>query len=248
MDYNSYTAKMQNLHDLAMLRFNFWHKPFLSPPAAHQPFPHSMESSSFIPNPMGTPALMVLASTAENHEPGRISGAPRFSNAEVKDSSTPQFNAPNFTMYRPGEPFPTPVYAPVHPLVHQTAERAGMRLMHPAGSSAFRPVAGETQDQLHSAFSPAKRPKPEDLSVKASHTFSSDLCETHDVDKEERPSSLSSVNYDTNSDSLSEHGDRERGTPDSEGRSLRSKFYCAEKQIVNLIAAYFTCVTDLNHH
>lgn len=214
---------MQNLHDLAMLRFNFWHKPFLSPPAAHQPFPPGMENSSFIPNPMGTPALMVLASTAENHDNGRVSGAPRFNNPDSKDS-TPQFSAPNFTMYRPGEMFSSPIYAPVHPLVHQGGERPSVRLIHPVSTSAFRPVAGETQDQLHSAFSPAKRPKPEDLSVKASHTVSSESYENQVEERDERPSSLSSVNYDTNSDSLSEQGDRERETPDSEGRSLRSKF------------------------
>lgn len=221
MDYNTYAAKMQNLHDLAMLRFNFWHKPFLSPPAAHQPFPAGMDSSSFIPNPMGAPALMVLASTAENHETARLTGAPRFTNPEAKD--TPQFSTPNYTMYRPGEHFPTPVYAPIHSMVHTTGDRSGVRLVHPAGSSAFRPMPDNQEQSLHSAFSPAKRPKPEDLSVK-SHSISETI-ECNDEHKDDRPSSLSSVNYDTNSDSLSETGDRERGTPDSEGRSLRSKCY-----------------------
>lgn len=224
MDYNSYTAKMQNLHDLAMLRFNFWHKPFLSPPAAHQPFPPGMDSSSFIPTPIGAPALMVLASTAENHEGARISGTPRFTNPDAKDSS-PQFSSPNYTMYRPGDHFPAPIYAPVHPLVgRSTNDRSAVRLVHPVGSSAFRPVAGETQEQFHSAFSPAKRSKPEDLSVKPSHTITCESSEDCDKQKEERPSSLSSVNYDTNSDSLSDLGEKDRGTPDSEGRSLRSEY------------------------
>ncbi|KAH3695402.1 hypothetical protein DPMN_082861 [Dreissena polymorpha] len=212
---------MQNLHDLAMFRFNFWHKPFLSPPAAHQPFPTGMDS--FIPNPMGSPALMVLASTAENHEGSRLNGTPRFTNPDSKEGS-PQFTTPNFTMYRPGEHFPSPIYAPVHPLVRAgvRSDRSGVGIMHPAGSSAFRHVSGEnTLDQFHSAFSPAKRPKPEDLSKK-SHTASNDSNHNHNESIcEDRPSSQSSVNYETNSDSYSEHGDR--GTPDSEGRSLRSK-------------------------
>lgn len=219
---------MQNLHDLAMFRFNFWHKPFLSPPAAHQPFPPGMESSSFIPNPLGTPALMVLASTAENHE-GRMTGNSRFNSPENKES-TPQFSTANYTMYRPGEHFPAPIYAPVHPFVRAASDRSGVRLVHPAGSSAFRPVATENPEQFHSAFSPAKRPKPEDLSTK-SYSSSVETNESNanndfirDLSKEDRPSSLSSVNYDTSSETHSEIGDGDRQTPDSEGRSLRSKY------------------------
>ncbi|XP_052257325.1 E3 ubiquitin-protein ligase Rnf220-like isoform X2 [Dreissena polymorpha] len=178
---------------------------------------------SFIPNPMGSPALMVLASTAENHEGSRLNGTPRFTNPDSKEGS-PQFTTPNFTMYRPGEHFPSPIYAPVHPLVRAgvRSDRSGVGIMHPAGSSAFRHVSGEnTLDQFHSAFSPAKRPKPEDLSKK-SHTASNDSNHNHNESIcEDRPSSQSSVNYETNSDSYSEHGDR--GTPDSEGRSLRKQ-------------------------
>lgn len=220
---------MQNLHDLAMFRFNFWHKPFLSPPVAHQPFPPGMDSSSFIPAPMGSPALMVLASTAENHEGSRMNGTPRFISPENKES-TPQFTTPNFTMFRPGEPFSTPIYSPVHPYAARptsstcSSDRSGVRVMHPATSSAFRPVATDSMDQLHSAFSPAKKAKPEDLSTKSSHNNVNESLDDSNADdfaQDERPSSLSSVNYETNSDSFSEAGDR--GTPDSEGRSLRSK-------------------------
>ncbi|XP_052774044.1 E3 ubiquitin-protein ligase RNF220-like isoform X2 [Mya arenaria] len=184
-----------------------------------------MDTSSFIPNPMGSPALMVLASTAENHEGSRMNGAQRFANTDNKDG-TPQFTAPNYTMYRPGEPFSTPIYAPVHPFVRAaaTAERSGARIMHPAGSSAFRPVSNDGMDQLHSAFSPAKRAKPEDLTTKSSHTAANDSiedCTADEHSRDDRPSSLSSLNYETNSDSYSEAGDR--GTPDSEGRSLRKQ-------------------------
>ncbi|WAR23779.1 RN220-like protein [Mya arenaria] len=186
---------------------------------------HGMDTSSFIPNPMGSPALMVLASTAENHEGSRMNGAQRFANTDNKDG-TPQFTAPNYTMYRPGEPFSTPIYAPVHPFVRAaaTAERSGARIMHPAGSSAFRPVSNDGMDQLHSAFSPAKRAKPEDLTTKSSHTAANDSiedCTADEHSRDDRPSSLSSLNYETNSDSYSEAGDR--GTPDSEGRSLRKQ-------------------------
>lgn len=220
---------MQNLHDLAMFRFNFWHKPFLSPPAAHQPFPPGMDSSSFIPNPLGAPALMVLASTAENHEGARVTGTPRFNSPENKETS-PQFSTANYTMYRPGEHFQAPIYAPVHPFVRATTDRTAVRLMHPAGSSAFRPVTTENIEQYHSAFSPAKRPKPEDLSTKTYSSLETNENSTNneflvrDLSKDDRPSSLSSVNYDTNSETHSEMGDGDRQTPDSEGRTLRSKY------------------------
>lgn len=165
---------------------------------------------------------MVLASTAENHDGGRISGTQRFSNPENKEG-TNQFSAPSYTMYRHGEHFAAPIYAPVHPLIRSATDRSGVRLMHPGSSSAFRPVP-DGQDQYHSAFSPAKRPKPEDLSTKGyssstdSHHNGEDMVAT-DLSKEDRPSSLSSM-YETNSDG---HSDPDRQTPDSEGRSLRKQ-------------------------
>ena len=215
--------------NLAMFRFNFWPKPFLSPPAAHQPFPAAMEGSSFLPNPLSTPALMVLASTAENHEGARVPGQQRFTNQE-KDG-TP-FTNPNYTMYRPGEHFPAPIYAPVHPFVRPTADRvahSGVRIMNPVGSSAFRPVSTDSAESFHSAFSPTKRQMPEDLSHKnglnsvSENLESRENTENRDFSmKDERPASLNSLSYETNSDSHSEL-DGDRGTPDSEGRSLRSK-------------------------
>lgn len=165
---------------------------------------------------------MVLASTAENHEGARITGTPRFNSQENKET-TPQYST---AMYRHGEHFPAPIYAPVHPLIRAAADRSGVRLVHPAGSSAFRPVANENPEQFHSAFSPAKRPKPEDLSTKS---FSSNFDTNdgsdfvRDLSKEDRPSSLSSVNYDTSSETHSEIGEGDRQTPDSEGRSLRKQ-------------------------
>ena len=214
-----------------MFRFNFWPKPFLSPPAAHQPFPPGMENTSFLPNPLGSPALMVLASTAENHENVRMS-APRFS---APDKEGQPFSTTSYTMYRPGEHFGPPLYAPVPPFVRTTLDRSGrsgVGILNPVPSgSAFRPVPTEASENYHSAFSPAKRLKPEDLALKkhpdtnTGHVQGENQSEEwRDSElKEERPSSISSLNYDTNSETHSETGDHERGTPDSEGRSLRSK-------------------------
>ena len=213
-----------------MFRFNFWPKPFLSPPAAHQPFPQGMENTSFLPNPLGSPALMVLASTAENHEGARMTG-PRFTGP---DKEGQPFSTTSFTMYRPGEHFGPPLYAPVPPFVRPALDRSGrsgVGLLNPVPSgSAFRPVPTESSENYHSAFSPAKRLKPEDLALKKHRDPNSEQTEDiseadewKDKDKEDRPSSISSVNYDTNSETHSETGDHDRGTPDSEGRSLRSK-------------------------
>ena len=220
---------MHSFQDLAMFRFNFWPKPFLSPPAAHQPFPPGMENASFLPNPLGSPALMVLASTAENHETARMSG-PRFTGS---DKEGQPFSTANFTMYRPAERFGPPLYAPVPPFVRPSldhAGRSGVGILNP-NSSAFRPLSTETTENYHSAFSPAKRLKPEDLVLRKHPDSSKEHISSADLVgdwretgiKEERPSSISPVNYDTHSETHSEGGDHERGTPDSEGRTLRSK-------------------------
>ena len=211
-----------------MFRFNFWPKPFLSPPAAHQPFPPGMENTSFLPNP----ALMVLASTAENHEGARVTG-PRFSGS---DKEGQPFSTSSFTMYRPGEHFGPPLYSPVSPFVRPAVDRSGrsgVGILNPVPSaSAFRPLPAETSDNYHSAFSPAKRLKPEDLALKKQRDCNTELSEEgseadewKNREKEDRPSSISSINYDTNSETHSETGEHERGTPDSEGRSLRSKLF-----------------------
>lgn len=205
-----------------MFRFNFWHKPFFSHhaaavAAAAQAGGSAMENSTFVPNPLTSPALMVLASTAENHEGARVP-FPNQSSSD-KEISSP-YSAP-FTMYRPGEPYPAPLYAPVPPFVRANMER-GMPFMSPGTSSAFRPVSASDTESYHSAFSPAKKPKHDDPN---SHSPSNQDNESRDMamdystghKKDERPSSISSTG---NSDNFS---DAERGTPDSEGRSLRSK-------------------------
>ncbi|KAK3085765.1 hypothetical protein FSP39_008411 [Pinctada imbricata] len=71
---------MNGISDFAMFRFNFWHKPFFSHHAAAlaaaQAGQPGMENSSYLPNPLTSPALMVLASTAENHEGARLPAPP----------------------------------------------------------------------------------------------------------------------------------------------------------------------------
>lgn len=211
-----------NLSELAMFRFNFWHKPFFShhaaAVAAAQAANSGMENSTFVPNPLTSPALMVLASTAENHEGARMPFPSQ--NSGDKEISSP-YTTP-FTMYRPGEPYPAPLYAPVSPFVRASMER-GMPFMNPGASSAFRPVSTSDTDSYHSAFSPAKKPKHDDNGYSPKHQESEsgdvamDYSTGHKGIKDERPSSISSA---ANSDTFS---DPDRGTPDSEGRSLRKQ-------------------------
>lgn len=222
-----------NLSELAMFRFNFWHKPFFSHHAAAiaaaQASGSGMENSTFVPNPLTSPALMVLASTAENHEGARMPFPNQ--NAGDKEISSP-YTTP-FTMYRPGEPYPAPLYAPVPPFVRANMER-GMPFMSPGTSSAFRPVSTSDTDSYHSAFSPAKKPKHDDNGFSPKHQESEsgemamDYTTGHKGIKDERPSSINSV---ANSDNYS---DQERGTPDSEGRSLRSKSFFSFNIIIRL--------------
>ena len=223
-----------NLSELAMFRFNFWHKPFFThhaaAVAAAQAGSAGMENSTFVPNPLSSPALMVLASTAENHEGARMPFPNQ--NGGDKEISSP-YTTP-FTMYRPGEPYPAPLYAPVPPFVRANMER-GMSFMSPGTSSAFRPVSTSDTDSYHSAFSPAKKPKHDDnngFSPKnqesESNEMAMDYSTGHKSIKDERPSSISSA---ANSETYS---DPERGTPDSEGRNLRSKSLAFVKFISSL--------------
>ncbi|XP_071148689.1 E3 ubiquitin-protein ligase Rnf220-like isoform X4 [Mytilus edulis] len=186
--------------------------------AAAQAGGAGMENSTFVPNPLTSPALMVLASTAENHEGGRAPYPNQ--NGGDKEISSP-YTTP-FTMYRPGEPYPAPLYAPVPPFVRANMER-GMQFMNQGTSSAFRPVSTSDTDSYHSAFSPAKKPKHDDngFSPKTHESECSEMAMDystgHKSIKDERPSSISSAGISEN------YSDNERGTPDSEGRSLRKQ-------------------------
>ncbi|KAL8577109.1 hypothetical protein ACOMHN_049798 [Nucella lapillus] len=227
-----------DLTHLAMYRFNFWPKAFFPPTA---PGGVGMDNPTFVPNPLSSPALMVLASTAAEGrgEAPRLAAAPphHFSAAGQsldKDLQAPPtpFSSAGF-VYRPGEPFPSPLYAPLPPFVRPNLDR-GLGLLGP-NSGAFRHLGPhEGVEPYHSAFTPAKKSKSEDVS--STSTFASSA-EPQDKDgeggsrkslspsvKEERPSSISSVGGDTNSEIHSDAGDlNDRGTPDSEGRALRSE-------------------------
>ena len=223
---------------LAMFRFNFWPKPFFT----SSPGAQGMDSSSFIPNPLTSPALMVLASTAEGHEAPRLPAHhPSFPGQHMdKDlPPPPPFSNAGFTMYRPGDPFSSPLYSPLSFVRPGLDRRLG--LMQPGvRPGAFRPLGPEGgEPTYHSAFSPAKKIKQDEGASCSSdgqghseaYREECERSESRDSPpsvKEERPSSLSSAGgYDTISEPLSDSGDtydRDRGTPDSEGRSLRSKF------------------------
>ena len=235
---------MNGITDFAMFRFNFWHKPFFSHHAAAlaaaQAGQSGMENSSYLPNPLTSPALMVLASTAENHEGARLPAPPHpFPGQSVDGKDLPSpFSTQPFTMYRPGDPFPPPLYSHVPPFVRPGMERSMGMMPAAAGGSAFRPVSTEGEPTYHSAFGPAaKKIKHDDASSaysprgKSEHDLTDVASEggeskgsgTPQYIKEERPSSISSA---TNSETYSEGGDLDRGTPD-EGRNLRSKSaYC----------------------
>ena len=222
---------------LAMFRFNFWPKPFFT----SAPGPGGMDNPSFVPNPLTSPALMVLASTAEGHEAPRLPVFPGHPGNMDKDlPPPPPFSTAGF-MYRPGDPFSSPLYSP---FVRPGLDRR-LAMMNPGvRPGAFRPLGAGIdggESSYHSAFSPAKKIKTDEGSGSSSISETSgshsapDGAYREDCDrseggqsppgvKEERPSSLSSAGYDTISEPLSDSGDAyERGTPDSEGRSLRSK-------------------------
>ncbi|XP_062612962.1 E3 ubiquitin-protein ligase Rnf220-like isoform X2 [Saccostrea cucullata] len=176
-----------------------------------------MENSTYLPNPLTSPALMVLASTAEGHEGGRLPAPPHPypTNSDGKDMVSPYGNPP-FTMYRPGDPFPPPMYSGVPPFVRPDRN---MGIMPPVATSAFRPVSTDSESSYHSAFGPsAKKPKIETGSAEEEEReVGSPRSAASAHIKEERPNSISST---TNSEGLSDGGEFDRGTPD-EGRSLR---------------------------
>ncbi|XP_050403405.1 E3 ubiquitin-protein ligase Rnf220 isoform X2 [Patella vulgata] len=185
-----------------------------------------MENSSFVPN------LMVLAPTGDGHEAPRLPHPYSGQNMD-KDLSSPFGTAP-FTMYRPGDPFAPPLYAPMPPFVRPTFER-GINLISSQGGGAFRPLGQSSEgiSDYQSAFTPAKKTKLDDAGTSSFNRIDSPDSRTNSPEiktsasctvKDERPSSISSAGYDTNSENLSENGDMyDRGTPDSEGRSLRKQ-------------------------
>ncbi|XP_074642138.1 E3 ubiquitin-protein ligase RNF220-like isoform X2 [Tubulanus polymorphus] len=188
-----------------------------------------MENSTFLPNPLTSPALMVLASTAAsdatNRDDQQRLPAHNFSGAPDKDVP---FTSAAYPMFRQ-EGFP-PLYAPMHmPFVQHPVAH-----LNPSATGAFRPLqssAGtDDREPYHSAFLPAKRSKLRESDLNRLYNDSScsdkDTPENlviHSLNKEDRNNTTpNSLSYDISSEGLSESGDSQgRHTPSDEGRHLR---------------------------
>lgn len=168
------------------------HTPLLSPltPPPPNPSPVSkmdlhraafkMESSSYLPNPLASPALMVLASTAEASRDASIPcQQPRPFGVPVsveKDVHLP-FNNGSYTfasMYHrqgavpPGFPnrdFPPSLLHLHHQFAPPNLDCSPISMLNHSGVGAFRPFASPPEDRdgagggYQSAFTPAKRLK-----------------------------------------------------------------------------------------
>ncbi|XP_052474611.1 E3 ubiquitin-protein ligase RNF220-like isoform X7 [Carassius gibelio] len=139
-----------------------------------------MESSSYLPNPLASPALMVLASTAEASRDASIScQQPRPFGVPVsveKDIHLP-FNNGSYTfasMYHrqgavpPGFPnrdFPPSLLHLHHQFAPPNLDCSPISMLNHSGVGAFRPFASPLEDRdgagggYQSAFTPAKRLK-----------------------------------------------------------------------------------------
>ncbi|XP_016397221.1 E3 ubiquitin-protein ligase RNF220-like [Sinocyclocheilus rhinocerous] len=139
-----------------------------------------MESSSYLPNPLASPALMVLASTAEASRDASIScQQPRPFGVPVsveKDVHLP-FNNGSYTfasMYHrqgavpPGFPnrdFPPSLLHLHHQFAPPNLDCSPISMLNHSGIGAFRPFASPLEDRdgagggYQSAFTPAKRLK-----------------------------------------------------------------------------------------
>ncbi|XP_059419486.1 E3 ubiquitin-protein ligase RNF220-like isoform X9 [Carassius carassius] len=139
-----------------------------------------MESSSYLPNPLASPALMVLASTAEASRDASIScQQPRPFGVPVsleKDVHLP-FNNGSYTfasMYHrqgavpPGFPnrdFPPSLLHLHHQFAPPNLDCSPISMLNHSGVGAFRPFASPLEDRdgagggYQSAFTPAKRLK-----------------------------------------------------------------------------------------
>ncbi len=138
-----------------------------------------MESSSYLPNPLASPALMVLASTAEASRDASIPcQQPRPFGVPVsveKDIHLP-FNNGSYTfasMYHrqgavPGFPnrdFPPSLLHLHHQFAPPNMDCSPISMLNHSGVGAFRPFASPPEDRdgagggYQSAFTPAKRLK-----------------------------------------------------------------------------------------
>ncbi|XP_078264571.1 E3 ubiquitin-protein ligase RNF220a isoform X5 [Rhinoraja longicauda] len=134
-----------------------------------------MENSSYLPNPLASPALMVLASTAEASRDASIScQQPRPFGVPVsvdKDVHIPFTNG-SYTfasMYHrqggvpgafPNRDFPPQLLHLHHQFAPPNMDCTPISMLNHSGVGAFRPFASaEDRDSYQSAFTPAKRLK-----------------------------------------------------------------------------------------
>ncbi|XP_038650053.1 E3 ubiquitin-protein ligase RNF220a isoform X5 [Scyliorhinus torazame] len=134
-----------------------------------------MENSSYLPNPLASPALMVLASTAEASRDASIScQQPRPFGVPVsvdKDVHIPFTNG-SYTfasMYHrqggvpgafPNRDFPPQLLHLHHQFAPPNLDCTPISMLNHSGVGAFRPFASaEDRDSYQSAFTPAKRLK-----------------------------------------------------------------------------------------
>ena len=157
-----------------MFRLNLWTRPFMHPgPAA----PPGLDTSSYLPSPLTSQALMVLASTAEGGR-GEVPGTQGLSSSQDKDSHPHPGLGGSFPMFRPGDHLAPSIYSPLHqPFLRSPLDPASLALMSPRGPGAFHPghhpaaaaaaaaASGHDDRELYpSAFMPAKKLKLMDTS------------------------------------------------------------------------------------
>ncbi|XP_077980996.1 E3 ubiquitin-protein ligase RNF220-like [Glandiceps talaboti] len=144
-----------------------------------------MENSTFLPQHLGTPGLMVLASTAEaSRDPMR----PAFQGDQhppgLDKDSFPGFHAlfhrQNMTEFLSPRDFP-PHFISLHPQLRHSFEAT--RFLSTAGGGAFRRFNSEERENVYSsAFMPMKRSKPNHISNRelSAHFLNSDISRAKD--------------------------------------------------------------------
>ncbi|ELT96803.1 hypothetical protein CAPTEDRAFT_225133 [Capitella teleta] len=207
-----------------MFGLNLWARPFLHAPPSAQG--GGMDpASSYLPNPLSSPALMVLASSAaeQGRDVGQLSHGPLLSTGRPcdKEAMLNPFGAAAgaFPFMRPGAPH----FPGLHnPLWRPQLDPATLGLLSARGAGAFHPLSKEHHEAYPSAFIPAKRPRLSDersLSPGDAPDGSSiDGRGGSPYTSDRRPCSPAASRIGSQSDEHSEHGDRY--TPDSSVKDL----------------------------
>uniref|UniRef100_T1J1M6 Uncharacterized protein n=1 Tax=Strigamia maritima TaxID=126957 RepID=T1J1M6_STRMM len=205
-----------------------------------------MENSAYMPTSLASPALMVLASTAEaSRDALHVQGTPAFpgqtTNMDAKDLHIP-FSFSMRSLYGQPDNFANLPGHSLHlhnPFLTPAMER-GLSFINPTGGGAFRPVATTTSDDrngFHSAFLPttAKSSKLDQVVTSSySHmtgdaTFgsaiargASPLCVKEESSDKETTSSLELQDRLSETPASDLTDGTERSTPD-ECRSMRRR-------------------------